>query len=43
MDRPILPLEQMREQDREAADQFALLRSAHAFDLFGDVFEVRLG
>ena len=38
-----LPLQQMHEQDRETVGQLALLGLAHAFDLFGDMRDVRLG
>ncbi len=39
----VAPLEQMHQQDRQPADQFALLASAHALDFLGDKLDIRLG
>src|SRR5689334_12107871 len=33
----------MQQQDAQAADEFALLRPAHAVDFLGDVLDVGLG
>ena len=36
------PFEKMQKQDRQSADQLALLGPAHALDFLGDVLDIRL-